>query len=242
MTYRDRLYENYVDARDVPAAPDSLDGLHTRAPALHRLIRRHFPESRNAAILDLGCGHGALVHFAHQVGYSNVSGVDRSPQQVEAAARLGIAGIRCGDLVGTLKSQADGGHDIVVAFDVIEHLTKDELMTLTDEVKRVLRVGGKWIIHVPNAESPMFGRIRYGDLTHEQAFTRASLSQLLLSSGFSRVTCEEDAPYPHGAKSLARWLLWKCIRGVLRVYLAVETGSSGRAAIFTQNLIAVATK
>lgn len=240
--YRDRLYEKYVEARDNPVAPASLDGLRGRAAPLRRLIRRYFPANHDAVILDLGCGHGALVHFAREAGYGNASGVDRSSQQVEAAARLGIAGVRRGDLIGTLKSQADGSHDIIVAFDVIEHLTKDELIMLTDEVKRVLCAGGKWIIHAPNAESPMFGRIRYGDLTHEQAFTRVSLSQLLLSSGFSRVECEEDAPHPHGMKSLARWLLWKCIRAALRVYLAVETGSGERAAIFTQNLIAVATK
>lgn len=240
--YRDRLYRNYVDARDNPIAPTSLDGLRGRAAPLRRLIRRYFPASRGAVILDLGCGHGALVYFAREAGYDNARGVDRSPQQVEAARRLGIAGVRQGDLVDTLKSQADGSHDIVITFDVIEHLTKNELMALTDEVLRVLRTEGKWIIHAPNAESPMFGRIRYGDLTHEQAFTRTSLSQLLLSSGFSHVVCEEDAPRPHGVKSFVRWLLWRGIRAVLRVYLAVEVGSGERAAIFTQNLIAVATK
>jgi cyclopropane fatty-acyl-phospholipid synthase-like methyltransferase len=241
-SYRERLYKSYVDARESPIAPESIQGLNTRASALRRIIRRFFPENHNAVILDLGCGHGALVHFAHEAGFHHTSGVDRSPQQVEAARRLGISGVQEGDLVEALKSRADSSHDLIVAFDVIEHLTKDELVVLTDEVRRVLRVGGKWIIHAPNAESPMFGRIRYGDFTHEQAFTRGSISQFLLSSGFGDVVCEEDAPHPHGVMSLGRWLLWKAIRGVLRAYLAVETGSSERRGIFTQNLVAIATK
>ena len=46
----------------------------------------------------------------------------------------------------------------------------------------------------------------------------------------------------HGIKSAARWALWKVFRSFLRLYLAVETGDSGRDAIFSQNLICVAFK
>lgn len=240
--YRDRIYRHYVEARgEIPAPPDSVE-LDARAHTLRRIVRRYFPTNRDVAVLDLGCGYGALVRTAHECGYRKTWGVDRSAQQVAAAVRLGIAEVREGDLVETLRSQSDESHDVIVTFDVIEHLTKDELVALADDVRRVLRPGGRWIIHAPNAESPMFGRIRYGDFTHEQAFTRFSISQLLLSSGFKQVMCEEDGPVVHGAKSAARWLLWKFLRGCLRIYLAAETGSVEREAIFTQNFIAVVTK
>jgi hypothetical protein len=74
------------------------------------------------------------------------------------------------------------------------------------------------------------------------AFTRESLSQILLSSGFNSVDCYEDAPVAHGAVSAARWLLWKGIRTGLRLWVAIETGDLGRNAIFTQNLFAIAKK
>ena len=112
---------------------------------------------------------------------------------------------------------------------------------LVDEVCRVLRPGGRWIIHTPNAESPFGMRVRYGDLTHELAFTRTSLAQLL-SSGFSQVSCYEDQPVPHGLKSAVRWALWKVFRTLLRLYVAAETGDSGRDAVFSQNLLCVAFK
>ena len=105
-----------------------------------------------------------------------------------------------------------------------------------------LLVPETWIIHVPNGESPFGGRSRFGDFTHEQAFTRGSLTQLLLASGFATVACYEDAPAAHGAKSRLRALLWRLIRLALRLYLAVETGDTGRNAIFSQNLLAVAVK
>ena len=242
IDYRDRLYARYVKARERVLAPDTVNRLAPRAPYLRRIIRLHFPEDRSAKILELGCGHGALLHFARRDGYMHARGVDTSPEQVAAADTLGVDDVEQGDLMQSLLDAADASLDVVVAFDVIEHLSKRELLDLVDQVHRVLRPGGRWIIHVPNGESPMFGRVRYGDFTHELAFTRESIAQLLLASGFSTVRCLEDTPVVHGAKSAIRWLIWKAMRAVLRLYVAAETGDSGKSAVFSQNLLAVATK
>ena len=240
--YRTRIYSSYVNARTTPLAPVTIDGLMPRAPYLRRLIQRHFPSNYQATVVDLGCGHGAIVHFARQAGYVNVRGVDGSPEQVAAARRLGIDGVKEGDLLNTLAGMPDASQDCVVTFDVIEHFTRDELIGLVDEVHRVLQPGGRWIIHAPNGESPFGGRMRYWDLTHELAFTRTSIAQLLYSSGYSDVHSYEDEPIPHGLKSMVRWVLWKGFRAVLRLYLAAETGDTGRDAIFSQNFLAVAVK
>jgi len=130
----------------------------------------------------------------------------------------------------------------VIAFDLLEHFSKTEVVRFGEQVCRVLKAGGKWLLHVPNGESPFAGRMRYWDFTHELAFTAESLSQLLLSCGFRSVSCFEDSPVPHGVKSAVRWLLWKMIRGILRAYIAVESGDAGKRCIFTQNLVAVAVK
>ncbi|MBI3452124.1 MAG: class I SAM-dependent methyltransferase [Rhodospirillales bacterium] len=239
--YRQRIYGDYVRAATTPIAPPTRAGLEPRRHHLRKLIADYFPSDRKAAIVDLGCGHGALLHFAAAAGYVNVTGVDASPAQVAAAETLGIKGVQQGDLFAALRAMADASHDAVIAFDVIEHLTKDELIDLTDEVLRVLKPGGRWIVHVPNALSPFGGAIRYGDLTHELAFTPESLSQLFLSSGFASAIFHEDQPVAHGLKSLVRLALWKAIRQLLRFYLTVETGSA-QTAVFTQNLFAVAIK
>ncbi len=240
--YRARIYEYYVHARQLSLAPTDINGLKPRAPYLKKLIRDHFPPNRNAAILDLGCGHGALIYFAQQAGYQSIVGVDRSPEQVAEAKRLGIKGVREDDLMETLKSLPDASQDAVITFDVVEHFRKEELLLFVDEVKRVLKTDRKWIAHLPNGESPFFGRTHYGDFTHEQTFTRVSISQLLMASGFKRVQCFEDTPIPHGVKSAVRWILWKLIRGGLRLYLAAETGSGEYECIFSQNFLTVAVK
>lgn len=240
--YRERIYGSYVMARDLPLAPATLEGLRPRLPYFRQLISRHIPEKLDVTILELGCGHGALVYALRQAGYHNIRGVDGSPEQVAAARRLGIEGVEAGDVMETLAETQSDSLDVVVAFDLIEHFTKDELIVLVDAVHRVLRPGGRWIIHVPNAEGPFGASIRYGDFTHELAFTRVSIAQVLLSSGFEDVHAFEDRPVPHGLKSLVRAGLWFCIRAALLFYIAVETGAFDRGAVFSQNLLAVAVK
>lgn len=240
--YRSRIYDSYVEGRRFAIAPVTIEGLRPRAPFLEKMIRDHFPASREAVILDLGCGHGALIHFARNAGYQNVQGIDRSPQQVAAARQLGIAGVAEGDLLEELRRRPSGSVEAVITFDVIEHFKKDELLHFVDEVFRVLCDGGRWIITTPNGESPFASRMLYWDFTHEICFTRTSMAQLLMSSGFARVRCYENAPIPHGAKSAVRWLLWNAIRGSLLLYTAIETGVIDRECVFTQNFLSVAIK
>lgn len=238
---RERIYRHYVDAASTPLAPSSVEGLAPRHAVLARLIANHFPSARDARILELGCGHGALLHFAQKAGYTDMSGVDASPAQVAAARQLGIAGVAQGELLATLKATEAGSYDAVVAYDVIEHLTKDELLDMADEVARVLKPGGRWIIHAPNGLSPFCGVMMYGDLTHELAFTPESLTQLFLACGFRSAEFHEDPPAAHGLASAVRAWLWKLVRQVFRVMLIVETGMTGYR-VFTINLIAVAVK
>jgi len=211
-------------------------------PSLRALVKNHFPPDRNASVLDLGCGHGAIMHAARELGYRNLRGVDGSVEQVAAAKQLGIEGVEHGDVLSTLEQCKDASLDVVVAFDVLEHFTKDELLPFIDQVHRVLKPGGRFIIHVPNGESPFGSRMFFWDLTHELAFTRQSLSQLMLSSGYAQVECFEDIPVVHGFKSVLRWSIWKVFRGLLRLYIATETGDSGKRAVFSQNMLAVVTR
>ncbi len=240
--YRQRIYEHYVRSHPALAGQRTLADLEPRRPYLEKLIREHFPADRAATIIDTGCGHGTLLHFARAAGYTNAVGVDASPQQVALAAALGIEGVREGDVMETLANLPDESQDTVVSFDVIEHFTKTEAVALVDEVLRVLEPGGRWIVHTCNGESPFFGESRHGDFTHEVTYTNASMQQLLVASGFRAVRGYEDQPVPHGLKSAVRWLLWKLFRAWLRLYIAAETGEAGRGAILSRNFLAVAVK
>ena len=239
--YRARIYAKYTSATNAPLAPETVAGLAPRAANLRRLIAAHFPADRQARILELGCGHGALLHFAQIAGYKNIEGIDGSSAQVAAAARLGIAGVREGQLMEALAQTAPASLDAVVAFDVLEHLTRDEIVAAVDEIARVLKPGGRLILHVPNGASPFGTLMIYSDFTHEVAFTPESLAQLFLASGWTSVSSYEDPPAVHGLKSALRYAAWRMIRALLRFYLVAETGSREHR-VLTQNLYAVAVK
>jgi len=236
--YRERIYSHYVETHI--SSTDMSVRLKRRGPYLRRIIRKYFPDDREAPIMDLGCGYGALLHFAHEAGYMNMVGIDVSVEQVAEAKKMGITGVSQGDLMNTLRELSDESQELVICFDVIEHFSKAELILFVDEVYRVLKKNGKWLIHQPNAASPFFGRVLYGDYSHEQAFTSTSLSQLLRASRFREICCFEDTPIIHGANSMLRWLIWKMIRASLLIYLLAETGEANE--ILTQNFLGLAKK
>lgn len=240
--YRQRIYQHYLEAGATAPASDKLAEFQSRAPYLEKLIADHFPEDKETAILDLGCGAGAMEYFARRRGFGKITGIDRSPQQVAAARSLGLTGVREGEVLEVLETVESESQGLVIAFDILEHFTKDEGLGFMDQIHRVLTPGGKVIIHTPNGASPFGGRPGYGDFTHETIFTRDSLEQLLTVCGFSRLECYEDQPVVHGLVSGLRWLVWRVLRAGLKVYLAAETGSLGRNEILSQNLLCVAVK
>ena len=237
-SYREVLYQNYSTTK--MGKTDTALKLAAKKPFFSLVIKHHFPADLDKRIIDFGCGDGALLYFTKQQGYQNVSGYDASAEQVQIAKSLGLEQIYLNNALLAASELPNHAADLIVSFDVIEHMTKEEVLTFSQAVYRILSPGGKWIIHTVNAESPFFGRICYGDLTHENGFTQTSIRQLLNATGFSKVFCYEDVPIAHGLKSAIRFVLWKWVRTFYRFCLAVESGD--RDGIFSQNFLVVAVK
>jgi len=162
-----------------------------------------------------------------------------SQSKVAAAKRLGIRGVRQADAIETLTAAPSESRDVIVAFDVLEHLSDEDLNRFLDESHRVLKPEGRVVIHTCNAGSPFGMLMRYGDITHRRAFTKSSIEQILRAHNFADIRCIESAPVIHGLKSAARAMLWKVMRGFLRLWLLAELGSA-QGVILTQNFLVVA--
>lgn len=240
LDVRRRLNDAYLSTHFGSIRATDLDSIRGGFPFFRRHLLPHLPADRQSSILDLGCGYGQMLYTLSQHGYRHVTGIDSSPEQVAMSLQLGIAGAQQGDAVAYLRGNP-AQFDVIFALDFLEHMTKPELAGVIDGVAEALRPGGCFIVQTVNAESPFAGRIRYGDLTHELAFTAKSIRQALRLGGFDEIQVRAIEPAVHGLPSAARWLLWRAIRWLLNFYLAVETGS-GRGHILSQNLIAVGRK
>lgn len=243
MDYRQKIYKYYSSNRLDKLAPDTIAGFKSREPYLKKTIKDIFPADKSARILEIGCGHGVLQYYINQAGYTDCIGIDGSEEQVQDAHRLGIKNVLHADIVDYVKGVGDNSIDFLIAFDVLEHFTKGELSNLVDEFYRILKMNGKIICHIPNGGGPFGYFIRTGDYTHETAFTRQSIAQIFLSSGFKEVKSYEDKPIPHGLKSIVRYILWEyVVRNLYRFLVIVETGGCDKDAIFSQNFLAVVVK
>lgn len=241
VEWRQKLYDSYVSSGQAGLSQDDmLAAVNNRRRVLDRMVERHFPADKSVKIVDLGCGFGTALYVAKEHGYKNVEGVDISPEQVEAAHKLGNTEVKQGDLGPYLASLPASSVGVVLILDVLEHLDRQELFDTVSAIARVLKPGGRLIAHIPNAQGIFSANIRYGDLTHELAFTPTSCRQLLTVHGFKQIECFEETPVAHGLKSTLRAIIWAVGSLGPRLLFAAETGQT--KPVLTMNMTCVADK
>jgi 2-polyprenyl-3-methyl-5-hydroxy-6-metoxy-1,4-benzoquinol methylase len=225
MDYRNKLYEKYSSFIQDQNRPADLTVFDAWGNAYQTYFRNWLPRDKEAAILDVACGYGRLLRFFLKQGYTNLTGIDISPEQVENAKKI-HPNVILGNALEYLQKNP-GKFDLITGLDIIEHLYKDEAIRFLELAHLALKSNGRLIIQTPNADTP-FGLIhRYNDLTHEICFNVNSLSKLMKICGFKNIEQREQGPVSHGVLSFFRYILWQCIRILLIVYNVIETGNSG---------------
>ncbi len=237
--YRSRIYAAYATRGRFVEPSFDRAAAGRRSRYLASVLRGWLPEDRGAAITDLGCGSGEVLSALGSFGYTSLAGVDASGEQVRVAREIAPQVVE-GDLFEYL-SEHEAAFGLVTAFDVVEHLGKEEVMAFLDACHRALAPGGRLVLQTPNAESPWGPSVRYGDFTHETCFTPESLGWLLRLSGFEEIEGREAGPRPLGPVSFGRFFLWRWIRWALALWNLVETGSAG-SGIYTRVFLISALK
>lgn len=192
--------------------------------------REALPADKNAEMLDVACGPGHFIFFLGKEGYKNSRGIDVSKEQVELAVKFGIAGVETADFLEFLPENP-GKYDMITAFDIIEHLKKDEVVQFLDLVHASLKPGGSVLIGTMNASSLLGARNVFIDFTHETGFTPESLSQIMRVCGFETVNVRGEGPAVHDLRSAMRALLWGAVKKMLKLYKTIEAGT-GRGMFF----------
>lgn len=180
----------------------------------------YFPREKQASILDVGPGKGEMLSCLSKLGYTNIEGADISESVVKFIQSIGFKGIRTDNISEYLRSKPSH-YSLITFCDVVEHIPKQEVVTIMSAVRESLNDKGILIIQVPNMQSITASIFRYDDFTHETGYTERSLKQMLRLAGFSAIECYGfdylDNSFRSKAQAILRKILWKCILGSRKI-------------------------
>ena len=219
MKYRDTLYHNY--STHFGAKPDLPDELH-----FAMFDKVYPPRPRVAgAVLDLACGRGAWLRWMAARGAKDVAGVDWSQFDLDAVNLPGATLTR-GDIFEFLRKGTDL-FSVIHGKDIIEHMTKDEVVEFLSLCRdRLVPAGSLWISTF-NALAPMAAQTWRGDFTHEMAFTPGSMKQVMHACGFPEVEILCCHPVPPTLNGWMRLWLNKPVALICEFVTRLRYGSSG---------------
>lgn len=194
--------------------------------------------NKDSNILELGCGPGYLLDYLKLKEFNHSIGIDISSEQIEIAKSKGH-NVRLDDVFDFLRNSTEK-YDLIFAFDLIEHFSKDELLELTNLIYNHLQNDGLFIIRTPNGQGLFSGQIIYGDLTHQTIFTPNSLTQLFSNIGFNNLSFIENAPVRKNLSGFIRAAIWTTIKIILNLIMLIQVG--GTQKIWTRDFYCVAKK
>jgi 2-polyprenyl-3-methyl-5-hydroxy-6-metoxy-1,4-benzoquinol methylase len=165
------------------ASSKRLDQHHKcRLLAIEKSLRRlAWTKDRPRRILELGCGSGMIAQLLAQ--YGEVTGIDQSPVGIQTA-RSRVPGRF---LVGMLPAieLEDGGFDLCVLSQVIEHFGGSDQAQLLRNVNEKVLPGGYVLVTTPNRTVASRIQLRPGEAQPiENWLDPSEVEDLLTSTGW----------------------------------------------------------
>lgn len=107
--------------------------------------------------IDLGCGTGEYVKYLEEKSsLLSIDGLDFSEKQLEHARKKGLKNNFIRDSMSDITNAKNCSYDFSYAINSIHHLpSKNEQSKTLNEVFRILKPGGIFIIHEINIKNPL---------------------------------------------------------------------------------------
>lgn len=191
-----------------PMADHQLDGLYAALEERFRgsrdeiknRLRVYLPyveTARDSVVIDLGPGRGEWLELLKEAAI-NARGVEKNRVSIEQCRARGLEVVE-DDVMAHLRTLADSSAGGVTGFHIIEHVSIDAVVSLLDEVRRVLRPGGVAIFETPNPDNVLVGtNFFYLDPTHHHPLPSELMQFLFESRGFRRIEVLNLHPWDSG--------------------------------------------
>ena len=188
-----------------------------------QLERFHIPY-KNINALEIGYGNGSFIKYLIN-NNSKIEGVEIQDSLLDAARKINIP------VQNSINDVTCGPYDLIVAFDVLEHITAEELKSFFSKCRSLLKEDGVMLFRFPNAESFAGLGAQNGDFTHITAIAQTKLQQIIEPFGFKIEKFEGELIYP-------RKVIVNAIRSVFR-YLLMKGMGVGSKHFFSTNVVAL---
>lgn len=173
--HRELFYSHYSSWKNWGGATEKKD----RTDIFRREIQRTGVEAP-ARILEIGFGEGHFLDWGRENGF-DVCGIEQLESLFVNARDRGHE-VFCGNAVSVLE-ELTGSFDLIVLFDVCEHLTLPELVEFFAAARGLMAPEAVVLARFPNGGSPFNGLAQYGDATHVTTLTGTKIDQIGRISG-----------------------------------------------------------
>lgn len=234
-----QVYDNYFSTQ--VAGNQTIDQITRESfNYFNQNLLKFIPAKKEIKILEIGCGFGRYLKFLKDLGYTNLTGLDISSEQIKVAKQnFDLENVFVADAIEYLDKNIEK-FDVILVLDVVEHLDLEYALNLGTKMYQSLTTGGTLIMQTPNGLSPL-SLYRYGDITHVRALNVQSSMQYLTLAGFTKMSFHEAPPDTIGLKNKIRQGLWKITRLFIMLYIFIINGNFG-GKVYTPNIISVASK
>jgi len=139
-----------------------------------------------AKILEIGFGNGAFLGYAASKNFY-CEGVETNTNLVDLAVDKNFSAYKALDEISQNKK-----YDLIVLFDVIEHINEDNIESFFSDLSFYLEDSGSIFLRFPNGSSPLGLANQHGDITHCNIITLPKLNYWCYNSNLKVVFSRGD--------------------------------------------------
>lgn len=101
--------------------------------------------TKDAKILDVGCGYGNRLEYVNGLGYTDIVGVEKNVEMISSVLQTKKIKILSLEQFKETVEQ----YDLIIMSHIIEHFRPDELLIFLDSYLGRLKIGGYLLILTP---------------------------------------------------------------------------------------------